>query len=399
MITDRTDEIAAARERVARIAEYLHLDAKRAEAEVLEAKAAEPGFWDDPASAQLVMAKASGLRDEIAAAAGITADIEEAEVGNELALSGDDEAMAAEVTGMLKALNKRVDGLELSSWFTGEFDHGDALLTLTPGQGGLEAQDWAEMLLRMYTKYAESKRWKIDLHDATPGVELGIDRAVFTVHGRDAYGMLASESGVHRLVRISPTDEKKRRQTTFAGVEVLPMLPDEIEVEIRDEDLRVDVYRSSGPGGQSVNTTDSAVRITHIPSGLVVTCQNEKSQLKNKETAMKILRSRLYELKKAEREAELNELRGERLNISFGSQIRNYVLYPYQLVKDVRTGIETGDVDGVLGGDIDDFVVGFHRWRVGEATGAAVAANAATAAASATAAAAKAAASAPAEGA
>jgi peptide chain release factor 2 len=398
MITDRTDDLALARERVARIAEYLHLDAKAAEAEALEAKAAEPGFWDDPASAQLVMAKAAGLRDEIASAAGITADIEEAEVGNELAVAGDDEAMAAEVAAMLKALGKRVDSLELSSWFTGEFDHGDALLTITPGQGGLEAQDWAEMLLRMYTKYAESKRWKIDLHDATPGVELGIDRAVFTIHGRDAYGMLASESGVHRLVRISPTDEKKRRQTTFAGVEVLPMLPDEIEVEIRDEDLRVDVYRSSGPGGQSVNTTDSAVRITHIPTNLVVTCQNEKSQLKNKETAMKILRSRLYELKKAEREAELNELRGERLNISFGSQIRNYVLYPYQLVKDVRTGIETGDVDGVLGGDIDDFVVGFHRWRVGEATGAAVAATAAASAATA-ASGAPAPASAPAEGA
>ncbi len=164
-------------------------------------------------------------------------------------------------------LSTKIDGLEVSSWFTGEFDHGDAIVTITPGQGGLEAQDWTEMLLRMYTKYAERKSWKIDLHDAPDGVELGIDRAVFTVHGRNAYGMLHSEMGVHRLVRISPTDEKKRRQTTFAGVEVLPVLPEDIEVEIRDEDLRIDVYRSSGPGGQSVNTTDSAVRITHLPTG------------------------------------------------------------------------------------------------------------------------------------
>jgi peptide chain release factor 2 len=183
--------------------------------------------------------------------------------------------------------------------------------------------------------------------------------------------MLSSENGVHRLVRISPTDEKKRRQTTFARVEVLPVLPDDIVVEIRDEDLRIDVYRSSGPGGQSVNTTDSAVRITHIPSGLVVTCQNEKSQLKNKETAMKILRSRLYELEQEKRRAEIDALKGERQEISFGSQIRNYVLYPYQLVKDVRTGIETGDVNGVLDGDLDEFVIGYHRWRVSEAQAAA----------------------------
>jgi len=376
MVEDRSADIAAARERAVHIGEYLHLDEKRLDVAALEEKAAEPGFWDDPNAAQTVMAKAAGLRDEISLYEGIVADIEEAEVGNELALADDDEAMAAERDATLKDITRRVDDLELASWFTGEFDHGDAIVTITPGQGGLEAQDWAEMLLRMYTKYAESRKWKLDLNDATPGVELGIDRAVFTVHGRNVYGMLTSEIGVHRLVRISPTDEKKRRQTTFAGVEVLPLLPDDIEVDIRDEDLRIDVYRSSGPGGQSVNTTDSAVRITHLPTGLVVTCQNEKSQLKNKESAMKILRSRLYDLKKAERDAEIAEMRGERRDISFGSQIRNYVLYPYQLVKDVRTGIETGDVDGVLSGDIDEFVVGFHRWRVGLATAEAVGAGA-----------------------
>jgi peptide chain release factor 2 len=291
-------------------------------------------------------------------------DLAELEVANELAVADDDADLAAEATASLADLKKRANDLELASWFTGEFDSGDALVTILPGQGGLEAQDWAEMLMKMLTKYAALRKWKVDVHDAPAGVELGIDRAVFTIHGRNAYGMLTSENGVHRLVRISPTDEKKRRQTTFARVEVLPVLPDTVELEIRDEDLRIDVYRSSGPGGQSVNTTDSAVRITHIPSGLVVTCQNEKSQLKNKETAMKILRSRLYELEEEKRLAELDALKGERQQISFGSQIRNYVLYPYQLVKDVRTGVETGDVNGVLDGDLGEFVVGYHRWRV-----------------------------------
>ncbi len=367
MIEDRGSDIAAMRERVSRIAEYLRVDAKRDEIAALETRAAEPGFWDDPGAAQKVMSQVSGLKDDVSAYDGIVSDVDDAEVANELAVAEADEELAEETHSKLRALGKRLDELELSTWFGGEFDHGDALVTITPGQGGLEAQDWSEMLLRMYSKYAESRRWKIDLHDAPAGVELGIDRAVFTVHGRNAYGMLQSEMGVHRLVRISPTDEKKRRQTTFAGVEVLPVLPDDVDVEIRDEDIRVDVYRSSGPGGQSVNTTDSAVRITHAPTGIVVTCQNEKSQLKNRETAMKILRSRLYEVEAQKRREELDELRGERKEITFGSQIRNYVLYPYQMVKDLRTDQETGNVDAVLAGDIDQFVVAFHRWRAGQA--------------------------------
>jgi peptide chain release factor 2 len=373
VIQDRSSEIAQFRDRVDKMAEYLHVDAKRAEIAELEARSAEPGFWDDQASAQRIMARASDLRDEVGSYETIVAALEDVGVGNELAVAEDDEDLANELTTALKDLSKRIDSLELASWFTGEFDAGDAILTITPGQGGLEAQDWAEMLLRMITKYAERRRWKVDLHDAPQGVELGIDRAVFTVHGRNAFGVLQSEVGVHRLVRISPTDEKKRRQTTFARIEVLPVLPDEIVVDIREEDLRIDVFRSSGPGGQSVNTTDSAVRITHAPSGLVVTCQNEKSQLKNRESAMKILRARLYELEKAKRDAELEELRGERQDITFGSQIRSYVLYPYQMVKDHRTGTETGNVDAVLDGDIEEFVVGYHRWRValeqGEAVG------------------------------
>lgn len=373
MAEDRTTEITVVRERVTRIGEYLHLDAKRAEVAALEAKAAEPGFWDDQAAAQLTMASAAELRDEIETYGSVLSEVDDLGVLNELAVAEDDADTSAEIERSLRDLTKRIDALELSSWFTGEFDHGDAIITIIPGAGGLESQDWAEMLLRMLVKYCESRRWKVDLHDAPRGVEVGIERAVFTVHGRNAYGTLSSEQGVHRLVRISPTDEKKRRHTTFAKVDVLPVLPDEIVVEIRDEDLRVDVYRSSGPGGQSVNTTDSAVRLTHIPTGLVVTVQNEKSQLKNKEAAMKILRSRLYELEKAKRQAELESLRGEKQDIAFGSQIRSYVLYPYQMVKDVRTGIETGNVAAVLDGDLDEFVVGYHRWRVSGAPEAKVA--------------------------
>jgi peptide chain release factor 2 len=364
MIENRSSDIQSLRARVTSMGEYLHVEAKKRDLLVLEAQAGEPGFWDDQSVAQSVMAQSSALRDEIEAYEVVVAAVGDVEVANEFAVSEEDADLAREVTESLIDIIGKADALEVSSWFSGEFDAGDAILTLTPGQGGLEAQDWAEMLLKMYTKYAERKKWKVDLHDAPAGTELGIDRAVFTVHGRNAYGMLVSEMGVHRLVRISPTDEKKRRQTTFAGVEVLPVLPADIAVEISDEDLRIDVYRSSGPGGQSVNTTDSAVRITHLPSGLVVTCQNEKSQHKNKDAAMMILRSRLYEIEKRKREAELDELRGPKREITFGSQIRNYVLYPYQLVKDVRTGVETGNVEAVLGGDIDTFVVGYHRWRV-----------------------------------
>lgn len=240
-------------------------------------------------------------------------------------------------------------------------------MTINPGQGGLEAQDWTEMLFRMYTRYAERKNWKVTVNDAPAGEAIGLDRATFTVSGHNAYGMLKSEQGVHRLVRISPTDAKKRRQTTFGGVEVLPVLPDDIEVEIDEGDLRIDVYHSSGHGGQGVNTTDSAVRITHLPTGIVVTCQNERSQLQNKATAMGILRSKLYELEQEKRANELDELRGPKHEISFGNQIRNYVLYPYQMVKDLRSGVETGNVDAVFDGDIDEFVVGYHQWRVSEA--------------------------------
>ncbi len=373
MIEDRSEDITRLRERVERIGEYLHLDEKRERIAALEEQTAAPDFWDDQNRAQSVMGELSELRDEVTTYETIAQSAEDLEVANELAVSGEDAELAKETSKDLQRLGKEVDRLELSTWLTGEFDHGDALVTIIPGAGGLESQDWAEMLMRMIVRYVEDRGWKVDLHDAPKGVELGIERAVFTVHGKDAYGLLMSEHGVHRLVRISPTDEKKRRHTTFAKVEVVPVVPRDVEVEINDEDLRVDVFRSSGPGGQSVNTTDSAVRITHTPTGIVATCQNEKSQHKNREAAMTILKSRLFELEQERIQAELDDLKGEKKEITFGSQIRSYVLYPYQMVKDHRTEVETGNVEAVLNGDLDRFVVAYHRWRVGEETAAGVA--------------------------
>ena len=281
-------------------------------------------------------------------------------------MASEDELFAEEASAALDKLDELLDALEISSWFSERFDGGDAILTVNPGSGGLEAQDWTDMLYRMYTRYAEKKGWKVQVLDVVPGEGIGLDKATIQVEGRNAYGMLRSEQGVHRLVRISPTDDKKRRHTTFAGVEVLPVLPDDIEVDLNPADVRVDVYRSSGPGGQCVNTTDSAVRLTHMPTGIVVTCQNEKSQLQNKEAAFKVLRAKLYELEEQKRAEELAQLRGERMENTFGSQIRNYVLYPYQLVKDVRSGIETGNVDAVLDGELEEFVIGYHKWRVSQ---------------------------------
>ena len=281
-------------------------------------------------------------------------------------LASEDELFAEEASAALDKLDELLDALEISSWFSERFDGGDAILTVNPGSGGLEAQDWTDMLYRMYVRYAEKKDWKVTVLDVVPGEGIGLDKATIQIEGRNAFGMLKSESGVHRLVRISPTDDKKRRHTTFAGVEVLPVLPDDIEVDLNPADVRVDVYRSSGPGGQCVNTTDSAVRLTHIPTNIVVTCQNEKSQLQNKEAAFRVLKAKLYEREEQKRQEELAELRGDRMDNTFGSQIRNYVLYPYQMVKDVRSGIETGNVDAVLDGELDEFVIGYHRRRVSQ---------------------------------
>ena len=357
------DELAA---RLEQVEGYLHVDERRTLVAELDRQCAAPDLWDNPDNARALLEQLTRAKEDVASVDDARACLEDALAAFELGSEMGDEDLLDEAQSLAEKLSGDLSELELSSWFTNELDHGDAIVTITPGQGGLEAQDWCDMLFRMYLRYCARRKWKVDVNDAPVAEVIGIDRATFTVSGKNAYGMLRAEQGVHRLVRISPTDAKKRRQTTFAGVEVLPVLPQEIEVDIDPNDLRIDVYHASGPGGQGVNTTDSAVRITHLPTGTVVTCQNERSQLQNKAAAMNILRSRLYELEKAKRDEELDELRGPKHEISFGNQIRNYVLYPFQLVKDTRTGIETGKVDSVLtDGDLDEFIVGYHRWNVG----------------------------------
>lgn len=357
-------DIEAAAQRVAAARTWMRIDARVEELAALDKEIAQPDFWNDAQRAQGVSRKASNLRDTIEDYRSACAVLEDARAASELA--SEDEVFLDEKEQALARLAAMLDRFEVESWFSGEMDGNDAIVSINPGQGGLEAQDWTEMLYRMYTRYAEQKGWKAKPLDVVPGEGIGLDRAVMQIEGRNAYGMLRSEHGVHRLVRISPTDDKKRRQTTFASVEVLPVMNDDIEVDLNPADVRVDVYRSSGPGGQCVNTTDSAVRLTHMPTGIVVTCQNEKSQLQNKEAAFKVLRAKLYEIERQKRDEEVAALRGERMENSFGSQIRNYVLYPYQLVKDLRSNIETGNVDAVLDGDIEEFVVGYHRWRVSQ---------------------------------
>ena len=345
------------------IENYLHTDERRSLTQKLEQVSARPDFWDDGDEARKIMERLTDAKSDVAAIDKAHVQLDDAQTAFELSQETSDEELLEEAANISRSLSHDLDELELASWFTDDLDHGNAIVTITPGQGGLEAQDWCDMLLHMYLRYCERRNWKAIINDAPVADVIGIDHATFTVNGKNAYGMLRAEHGVHRLVRISPTDAKKRRQTTFAGVEVLPVLPDDIDVQIDPSDLRIDVYHSSGPGGQGVNTTDSAVRITHLPTGIVVTCQNERSQLQNKAVAMGILKSRLYELERAKRAAEIDQLRGPKHEISFGNQIRNYILYPFRLVKDPRTGVETGNVDSVLqDGDLDKFIVAYHRW-------------------------------------
>lgn len=320
----------------------------------------KPDVWDDAQRASQLSKEISDVQSTITSYGDACRLYDDVVCAAELV--EEDDSCYPLFVSLVSRLDEMLRALELESWFTGKFDAADAILSINPGQGGLEAQDWTDMLYKMYVHYCENKGWKYKVLDIVKGERIGLDRVTLQISGRNAYGMLRSEIGVHRLVRISPTDIKKRRHTTFASVEVLPVLPDDIEVELDPNDVRVDVYRASGPGGQCVNTTDSAVRLTHVPTGIVVTCQNEKSQLLNKEAAMSVLKSKLYELEEQKRAEELDKLRGEKQDSSFGSQIRNYVLYPFQLVKDTRTDIETSNTAAVLNGELDDFIIGYHKY-------------------------------------
>jgi len=345
------------------------LPAKQSELDDLDRRSSDPKLWEDQSAAQSLLRRAEELRDEIGAwrsleerARGLAeiAELAEADPAGSASLTPDLERDLA-------ALQQDWTRMEGQLLLSEPHDVSPAIVSVHAGAGGTESQDWAEMLLRMYLRWADRNRYKTEILDQTEGEEAGLKSVTFSVTGRWAYGRLKSERGVHRLVRISPFDSQKRRHTSFALVEVMPEVPEDAEVEIRDEDLRVDTYRSSGAGGQHVNKTDSAVRITHIPTGIVVTCQNERSQIQNRERAMAILRARLVERKMEEREAEMALLRGDHVEAGWGNQIRSYVLQPYTMVKDLRTGVETSNPTAVLDGDIDAFIDGYLRSRIGEA--------------------------------
>jgi peptide chain release factor 2 len=317
----------------------------------LEQTMGEPGFWDDQRRAADISSEHARLTKRLDRYERLIRDYEDAR--ELLGLDGD---LAGELEQHLRPIEQELDRLREDALFAGEYDAGDALVTIHAGEGGTDAQDWTEMVVRMYLRWAERRGFKAELVEASPGEEAGLKSAAITVSGENAYGTLRAERGVHRLVRLSPFDSAHRRQTSFAQVIVAPLVADEAAAEIDDADLRIDTYRASGAGGQHVNKTDSAVRITHLPTGIVVQCQNERSQSSNKQTAMRLLRSRLAELAEEEREAELARERGEAQNTGFGSQIRSYVLHPYQMVKDHRTEHETGNTDAVLDGDLDAFI-------------------------------------------
>ena len=333
---------------------FFDVAAKQAELARIEQQASAPDFWQDQEAAQKLLQQRSRVEKVVARQQQFESEIADAGVLFEFA--EEDEASLHELRELLARLEQEIAEAETEMLLSGDNDALNAICTIHPGAGGTESQDWAEMLLRMYLKWAERRGFKTEALEYQPGEEAGLKSATFRVEGEYAYGLLSAEAGVHRLVRISPFDQAARRHTSFASLFVSPEIDENIEVEINEKDLRVDTYRATGAGGQHINTTDSAVRITHLPTGIVVQCQNQRSQHQNRAVAMQVLRSRLYELELEKRRAETNALEAAKSDISFGSQIRNYVLAPYRLVKDARTKLERGDVDSVLAGDLDDFI-------------------------------------------
>lgn len=320
-----------------------------------------PGFWDDQEKSQQVTQSLSALKERVASFTSLYAAFEDLQVMLELGEEEDDQSLAEDLQKDLREFKTRLEDMELQVLLNGPYDRGNAILSLHAGAGGTEAQDWVEMLLRMYTRWAEDHGYKTTIADLLPGDEAGVKSATLIVSGPNAFGYLRSEKGVHRLVRISPFDAAGRRHTSFASVDVLPEVQDNIDVDIDQEDLKIDTYRSGGAGGQHVNKTDSAVRITHIPTGIVVQCQSERSQISNRNTAMKLLKAKLLDLEIKKKEEELAAMRGDQMEIAWGSQIRSYVFHPYSLVKDHRTGVEMGNVNGVMDGDIDQFISAYLR--------------------------------------
>ena len=362
---DRQTQIAALDTTLTTVERVLDVDELRARIAKLEHEAADPKLWDDQTNAQKVTSELSRAQGELRRVEALRSRLDDLSVLYELASEeggAEGETALAEADTELTSLQADIEALEVRTLLSGEYDEREALVNIRSGAGGVDAADWAEMLMRMYIRWAEQHSYPVEVFDTSYAEEAGIKSATFAVHTPYAYGTLSVEQGTHRLVRISPFDNQSRRQTSFAEVEVLPVVETTDHIEIPETDLRVDVYRSSGPGGQSVNTTDSAVRLTHIPTGIVVTCQNEKSQLQNKVSAMRVLQAKLLERKRSEERAELDALKGDG-GSSWGNQMRSYVLHPYQMVKDLRTEYEVGNPAAVLDGDIDGFLEAGIRWR------------------------------------
>jgi len=366
---DFTGELDGLSGRIKEAEGYLDIDTRRRRRGQLEVEAARPDLWDDPDRARAVTTELGRVADDLDRFEELTTSLEDARVLDELvdeaqSSGSPDEGLTKELEQVIDDLERRVARLELESLLSGEYDDRDAVAEVHAGAGGTDAQDWTEMLLRMYTRWAERRGFAIEVDEVTEGKDAGLLSATFIVRGRFAFGLLSAERGVHRLVRISPFDSQSRRQTSFASLDVIPFLEElSDEVEIDEKDLRIDTYRSSGAGGQHVNKTDSAVRLTHLPTGIVVSCQNERSQHQNKARAMQILAAKLAQRSREERQAEIDSLGGERIENAWGSQIRSYTLAPFQLVKDVRTRVETGNVEAVLDGDIDAFIEAELRRR------------------------------------
>ena len=366
---DFSTDLADLRRRLDDAKGYLGIEASRGRVLDLEKEASEPSLWDDPEAARRVTTELSRRRDDIDKVDDLEARLSDVETLDQLAREEDDDSLEPEIEAAIASLGDALAEVELQALFTGDHDERDAICEVHSGAGGTDAQDWAEMMFRMYTRWAQRRGFSVEIDEVSPGEEAGITSATFTIKGRYAYALLSGEKGVHRLVRISPFDAQSRRHTAFASFDAVPALEEAEEPEIDPEDLRVDTYRSSGAGGQHVNVTDSAVRITHLPTGIVVSCQNERSQHQNRARAMQILAAKLAERAREERRQEMERLSGEKRDVAWGSQIRSYVLAPYQLVKDLRTDYETGNVSAVLDGEIDGFAEAYLQWRRREGPG------------------------------
>ena len=361
MAIDYTSEISELTSKLASIEAVLNPDGMRKEADDLRERAADPRLWEDQENAQAVTRRLSYLEAELARLEGLHGRLDDLSVMFELAESEDDQPTMQEALRELVAIKSQIDQLEVRTLLSGEYDSREALITINAQAGGADAADWAEGLQRIYLRWAERHGYPTEIYDTSYAEEAGLKSTTFAIKAPYAYGTLRGEHGTHRMVRISKYDNQGRRQTSFAGVDVIPVVQQADHIDVSDDELRIDVYRSSGPGGQGVNTTDSAVRITHLPTGIVVSCQNERSQIQNRASAMAVLQAKLLERKREEQAAKMNELRGDG-GRSWGTQIRNYVLHPYQNIKDLRTGYETGNTAAVMDGEIDDFIEAEIRW-------------------------------------